>query len=167
MTDAVLDVELLSKPTDWWVLRKTRLRALRDAPDAFASTYRIESAWPPGRWRDQFAAGTWVVGPVEAGDRTGLAGLLWPPTEAPHVEWVWVAASHRGRGMLRSLMEELAAAARSADARTLKLWVLKDNADALAAYRKLGFIETGEEQELRVAEADGKPRYEVRLRREL
>src|SRR4051794_33558255 len=74
MTDAVLDVELLSKPTDWWVLRKTRLRALRDAPDAFASTYRIESAWPPGRWRDQFAAGTWVVGPVEAGERTGLAG---------------------------------------------------------------------------------------------
>src|SRR3954453_513396 len=110
----------------------------------------------PGAWRDQFAAGTWVVGPVEAGERTGLAGLLWPPTEAPHVEWVWVAASHRGRGMLRSLMEELAAAARSADARTLKLWVLKDNADALAAYRKLGFIETGEEQELRVAEADGK-----------
>src|SRR3954453_513395 len=63
MTEAVRDVELLSKPTDWWVLRKTRLRALRDAPDAFASTYRIESAWPPGR----------LAGPVRRGDLGGRA----------------------------------------------------------------------------------------------
>lgn len=163
MTEAVLDVELLD-PADWWVLRTTRLRALRDAPYAYSSTHEVERGWGRERWQDQLRTGTWAV-VVEGGDRIGLAGLVWPLDDAPHVEWAWVAPGHRGRGVLRSLVGALAEEARKAGAPTLKLWVLKDNTGALTAYRKLGFVGTGEEQE--ISGADPGPRHEVRLRREL
>jgi GNAT superfamily N-acetyltransferase len=168
MTEAVLDVELL-KPTQWWVLRATRLRALRDSPRAYTSTLAVESAWRRQQWRNQLAAGTWVVA-VEGADRIGLAGLVQSPTEPPHVEWAWVAPAHRRRGVLRSLVEALAGEAGKIGVPALQLWVLKDNTDALAAYRKLGFIETGEEQKISDVgspQADPTPRYELRLRREL
>jgi ribosomal protein S18 acetylase RimI-like enzyme len=163
MTEAVLDVELL-KPTQWWVLRATRLRALRDSPLAYTSTHAVESAWGSEQWQDQLAAGTWAVA-LDRGERIGVAGLVWPATEPPHVEWAWVAPSHRRRGVLRSLIGVLAAEARKAGSPSLMLWVLKDNTDALAAYQKLGFSETAEEQPIR--SADPEPRYEVRLRLEL
>ena len=31
-------------------LRELRLRALREAPDAFATTFEQASAWPPEHW---------------------------------------------------------------------------------------------------------------------
>ena len=37
--------------TDWQALREIRLQALRDAPDAFASTHAGEAAFGEGEWR--------------------------------------------------------------------------------------------------------------------
>jgi ribosomal protein S18 acetylase RimI-like enzyme len=168
MTDALPDVELLN-PTRWWVLRSTRLRALRDSPHAYTSTHAVESAWESEQWQDQLATGTWAVA-LDQGQRIGVAGLVWPVTEPPHVEWAWVAPSHRRQGVLRSLIAVLVAEARKAGPPSLMLWVLKDNTDALAAYQKLGFMETGEEQPIRSADglpAGPEPRSEVRLQLEL
>jgi hypothetical protein len=36
--------------TDWQALREIRLQALRDAPDAFASTYAREAAFGEDEW---------------------------------------------------------------------------------------------------------------------
>ena len=51
------DFELLrARPADWARVRTIRLRALRDAPDAFASSWQREQAWAPGIWQDRLAA---------------------------------------------------------------------------------------------------------------
>jgi ribosomal protein S18 acetylase RimI-like enzyme len=169
MTDAVLNVELLTS-TDWWVLRAARLRALTDSPYAYTSAHQLENAWDNRHWRQLLAAGKWAVA-KDRRDTIGIAGLVRSASQPPHVQGVWVAPSHRKRGVLQSLIETLADEAREMGLSALLLWVLKDNTVALDAYRKLGFIDTGEEQVIRrrgrgQAEA-GQRLYEVRLRRSL
>src|SRR5688500_530236 len=39
------------RASEWRALRDVRLRALADAPYAFASTYDREAAWPDGEWQ--------------------------------------------------------------------------------------------------------------------
>ena len=50
MIDAALDIKLLA-PEEWHVLRTTRLRALRDSPQAFASSLEVEVSWGEAQWR--------------------------------------------------------------------------------------------------------------------
>ena len=49
MINAVLDIKLLA-PDEWYVLRSTRLRALRESPRAFTSHYLIEARWHEGEY---------------------------------------------------------------------------------------------------------------------
>ncbi len=37
-------------PDDWQVYRDVRLRMLRETPDAYASSYAVEAAFPESRW---------------------------------------------------------------------------------------------------------------------
>ena len=60
---------------DWEALRQLRLRALADAPDAFASTLEAEVAFPAEVWRQRAEGGSaarWSCGwlittPLRAG----------------------------------------------------------------------------------------------------
>jgi hypothetical protein len=42
-----------AQAADWQALRQLRLRALADAPDAFASTLEAELAFPDEVWRQR------------------------------------------------------------------------------------------------------------------
>ncbi len=55
---------------------------------------------------------------------------------------VYTASEHRGRGVFRSLCEFVLGEARAADCR-LRLYVERDNAQAISAYRALGFLRCG------------------------
>ncbi len=55
---------------------------------------------------------------------------------------VYTDSQHRGRGVFRSLCEHVVGEARAADCR-LRLYVERDNAQAIAAYRALGFDRCG------------------------
>jgi GNAT superfamily N-acetyltransferase len=139
----------LLTPDDWRVLRDVRLEALLDSPHAFTSNYAQESEWAEPEWRAAFAAATWMVA-YEAGRVIALAKSI-EELERPfgrHLESIWVAPTHRKRGVFRALLDEIAAKERRDGVTDLLLWVLDDNHDALAAYLALGFEPTGECQPL-------------------
>jgi ribosomal protein S18 acetylase RimI-like enzyme len=159
MMELTLNLDLLA-PVDWRVLRALRLAALLDSPQAFISTYAQESAWKEPQWRQMFNAAKWIVS-YEAQKAIGLARSVVEPGHplARHLESIWVAPTHRRRGVLRGLLCGLAQIERPRGVTNLMLWVLEDNYDAQRAYDALGFEPTGERQFL---PAFG--RFERRLR---
>lgn len=146
MINAVLDIKLLA-PDEWYVLRSTRLRALRESPQAFTSHYLIEARWHEGEWRDRIATARWIVA-IDTGLVIGIAALVngHAPSERPHVESIWVAPTHRRKGVFRSLVDALVDEGRRLKLGELLLWVLEDNVVARLAYIQLGFRPTGDRQ---------------------
>jgi ribosomal protein S18 acetylase RimI-like enzyme len=141
----LLELQLLT-PVDWPVLRAARLAALLDSPAAFTSNHAQESKWVEGEWRRVFDAATWIVA-LEAEKAIGLARSVGAAGhETRHVESIWVAPTHRQRGVCRALLHALAETERSMGVTDLLLWVLEDNHDAQRAYDALGFEPTGERQ---------------------
>jgi ribosomal protein S18 acetylase RimI-like enzyme len=158
METTTLDLHMLT-PADWWLLRKARLEALLESPDAFASSYYHEARWSEAEWRRMFHAAKWIVA-HEAGKVIGLVKSVIEPElpSARYIESVWVAPSHRRRGVLRALLHMLAETDSCVGVTLLMLWVLEDNHDAETAYRALGFKPTGERQFLPAV-----GRFELRL----
>jgi ribosomal protein S18 acetylase RimI-like enzyme len=157
--ESVLDLRLLA-PVDWPVLRAARLRALVDSPHAFLSHYALESAWTELKWQRMFNSASWMVA-YEADVLIGLirsAGELERPL-VRHLESVWVAPSHRRRGVFRALLHALVEMEFRGGVTDLLLWVLENNHDARRAYEALGFEPTGERQFLSAA-----AQFEHRLR---
>ena len=127
--------------SQWRLVRKMRLAALCDAPHAFVNTWAAEWGLPREYWQDRFADATWVAA-VDGEASVGIARLA--PSEpgapqAPYVESVWVARTHRWRGVLRKMMDHLEFQAVAQGATELRLWVLDTNETAGWAYQKLGF----------------------------
>ena len=153
-----LDLQLLTPP-DWQVLREARLEALRESPRAFTSSYAREWGWEETQWRPLFDSAIWIIA-RDAENVLGLARSVGEPElpSARHVESVWVAPTHRRRGVLRDLLHSLAELERQIGVTDLLLWVLEDNHGARRAYEALGFKPTGERQFLPTVR-----RFELRL----
>lgn len=152
-----MDVEVLT--TDDWVrLKKTRLRALADASEAFISSHAVESAWSETEWRAMFESAVWVI-TVDDNTSIGLARSFHPsdrPADERYVESVWVASPYRETGVLRTMFKHLTEL--EPEVSTWLVWVFDHNHAARAAYERLGFERDEQSQVL----SDG--RCEVRLR---
>ena len=141
---------------EWRVYRELRLGALRDAPDAFGSTYEREAARPEADWEQRLAAAVTARGemPIVALSGATPVGLAWgrvderEPTVA-HLFQVWVAPEHRARGIGRSLTDAVIAWARELGVRALRLDVTPSHPAALRLYRRAGFVEHGQPAALR------------------
>jgi len=131
-------------PDDVERLKAIRLRALADAPGAFATTLEEARGWPAARWRAQLASlATFVA--VRDGVDVGLARGDRDP-EAPECAWLlsmWVAPDARRQGIGRQLIDEVVAWARDAGCERIVLDVSDDQVAAIACYAALGFAATG------------------------
>ena len=137
---------------DWAALRRLRLRALADAPGAFASTLEAELAFPDDVWRqragDDLTAASFIAG--EGGADIGLARIFAqadPPGRA-HLVSMWVDPGHRRRGVARALIGRAVRWAAEHRAEEVILWVADENAAARRLYEGIGFRPTGERQPL-------------------
>jgi ribosomal protein S18 acetylase RimI-like enzyme len=159
METTTLNLYLLT-PADWSLLRKARLEALLDSPQAFTSSYTRESIWAELKWRQMLNAANWIIA-RESEKVIGLGKSVGEPgrPEERHVESAWVAPTHRRRGVFRDLLRAIADIERQTGVTDLLLWVLEDNYDAQRAYQALGFEPTGERQYLPAFR-----RFERRLR---
>ena len=130
---------------DWQDIRAIRLRSLADAPDAFTSNYRRESAYDEARWRDLAVSGRWFVAADDelVGVAVGVRGWSGDPKDRELVG-MWVAPSHRRRGLARELLGRVKSWAISDGATTLKLGVREGNEEARTAYLRMGMHSSGE-----------------------
>jgi GNAT superfamily N-acetyltransferase len=128
-------------------VRDVRLRALADAPTAFASSLEREQAFDDDEWLHRVTTKAWFLVRAD-GTTVGLAcGIPEPDDEAGrHLVGMWVEPAFRGRGLADLLVAALMAWARRAGANYLALWVVDGNDRALASYERLGFETTGEKQ---------------------
>jgi GNAT superfamily N-acetyltransferase len=96
---------------DWEALRQLRLRALADAPDAFASTLEAEVAFPAEVWRQRAEGGPAAANFIarQGGLDIGLAAVFAEP-DAPgrmHLVSMWVDPGYRRRGVARALVGQV------------------------------------------------------------
>jgi GNAT superfamily N-acetyltransferase len=137
------------------LFRALRLRALADAPDAFAHTHAEISAKPDEYWQELTRS---VTGPDRHamfvaevdGTAIGMAfGLLdREQTARAHLGGMWVAPEARQQGCGRALFDAVVAWARERGFTGLALWVTEGNKAAITLYERLGFTPTGRRDRL-------------------
>jgi putative hydrolase of HD superfamily len=136
-------------PGDEDRFREVRLRALADAPQAFASTLAREQAFTPDVWTSRLTGDASVnLLAVEDGEPLAMTSARLDDPGTAHLLGMWVAPEARGRGVAGRLIDAIVDWARDRNARRLVLWVTDINRPAHALYEKSGFRPTGERQPL-------------------
>lgn len=133
------------------VFKTVRLRALKDSPLAFGSTYAKESQLPDEEWHRRSirwssdTAGGFLAMEADRREPCGLACVhleeLNP--EIANLVSMWVAPSHRRLGAGRSLIRQVQSWGRNHGATILQLMVTSCNDAAIAFYKRNGFSMTG------------------------
>lgn len=138
-------------PDDWETWRDLRLRALRDSPSAFGSTYDREATYDKALWRDRLSAEQPTSVAVLAyrdGEPAGMGAGFGDLPGFVHVVAMWTAPEHRGDGVGTAVLETLAGWAAERGYR-LHLDVNVANPGARALYERCGYVATGETRPLR------------------
>jgi len=135
-------------------LRDVRLRALRDTPLAFSSTYESESQLTDEEWlaRSQRWNGEdeilYIA--IDHSHANSACGIVACSSEEDngihhgHVISMWVDPAYRRAGVGRMLIDALKSWAHSRGLHALKLMVTSVNYGAIDFYHRVGFRMTGQ-----------------------
>ena len=136
---------------DWQAWRGIRLQALRDAPDAFSSTYADQVLLGEAHWRQRVTGGglflAWLP-EVSASEPTGMAGGYQETPGVVELISMFIRPQARGRGVGVALIDAVIGWARARDASSVHLWVTETNSRARLLYERQGFTVTAERQPL-------------------
>ncbi|MEM6520674.1 MAG: GNAT family N-acetyltransferase [Cyanobacteria bacterium P01_C01_bin.70] len=131
------------------VFKQVLLRALRDSPSAFGSTYAREVQFTDDEWQQR---ATWsisdnVIGELAIDQQQAqgiVAGLIDSENPATaHLVSMWVAPEYRKTGVSTRLVTAIADWATSKQIQALRLMVTSNNEVAIQFYQRLGFVKTG------------------------
>ena len=134
---------------EWELLRELRVRALTDAPDAFAQTIEEIQGEPETYWQQlaknlRFSHHEFFIaflneepigityGHLEAVDR-----------HVAQVGSMWVSPMTRGKGIGKQLLYRAMSWATAQGAKRMRLWVTVGNSPARKLYESAGFVPTG------------------------
>jgi ribosomal protein S18 acetylase RimI-like enzyme len=137
-------------------LRDLRLRALRDAPSAFGSSFGEENLFPQEQWStlaEQSEAADYgvVFVAIDGSSWLGMAGGYTGQEDSriASVWGMWVDPPSRRRGVGRQLLQAVIDWAMERGAISAVLSVSDRAPQAAALYRELGFTPTGQSGHLR------------------
>lgn len=129
------------------VFRSVRLRALKEDPSAFGSTYAREAAFDDDEWARRVVrwSGEQGIGflAIHEDRACGIAGALLEESDQAQLVSMWTAPEYRQHGVGRLLVEAITAWAVGRGLNMLRLMVVSENQSALSFYERLGFIRTG------------------------
>ena len=125
-------------------LQKVRLDALKDAPDAFGTTFQEANTWSKSRWSAQLQSLPTFIALLNGQDSGSVRS-------SPHAEKttvaelisMWVAPEARGIGLGEALIDAVISWARAESYSRLVLEVSNENRFAIALYKRKGFQATG------------------------
>lgn len=156
MRDGMSDVQIIEiEPSHWQIYRDVRLRSLQESPDAFCSTYELESKRTEEQWISRFDPNLGPIGyPLFAFLNSQVVGLAWGriDKECPslgHVFQMWVNPTARGKGIGRHLLMAILSWFRGQGVAKVELGVTCGNSNARKLYESLGFMAYGEPEQLR------------------
>ena len=162
-------VEVITED-DWPRLRDIRLTALKADPPVFLSSHETELAFGEQQWRREFSRGEWHLMVTDGPDTrirdVGLVGVTREPgmpSQERYLEYLWVAQGFRRRGMASMLLRTVLDRLRESRVRTVWLYILDGNDDAMRLYQRFGFQSTDEVQPLPNNPARTEERMRLRL----
>lgn len=142
---------------EWRLYRSLRLRALRESPDAFASTYECEAIRSDDDWEARISAAATSTGAqaffaFHHGEPCGLVWCKSSEAEPDVVEvfQMWVDPVSRGIGAGRALLASAIDWAESRGAQRVRLGVTIAHTPAMHLYRTGGFCGIGLPEPLRL-----------------
>lgn len=144
----VVEIEKITGQTAM-IYKDLRLRALKEAPTAFGSTYLAESHLTDADWLNRVHNSNGQNSVLYIanyhGSAVGLAGgyLNEQNRQRAHLVSMWTASTHRKLGVGRLLVKTICEWATSCDANLLQLMVTSNNYAAISFYKRLGFNPTG------------------------
>ncbi|MBT9311012.1 GNAT family N-acetyltransferase [Leptothoe kymatousa] len=125
-------------------LRQIRLLALKDAPDAFSTTFQDAFVWPRDSWVRQLQKLPTFVAVVDGADSGMVRGALHSEKiNEAYLLSLWVAPHARGQGVGQGLINAVIDWMRSEGCQRLVLDVGEHNAGVIALYQRMGFKPTG------------------------
>lgn len=139
-------------PDTAFIFKDARLRALRDSPLAFSSTYAKESQlsdaeWMKrsARWKGDYAVGYLAFDDSDRGSACGLVACSAEQASDPHghVISMWVDPAFRRAGVGRMLIAALGEWAGTRGLHELRLMVTSVNQGAIEFYERMGFRMSG------------------------
>jgi len=139
---------------DWKALRDIRLEALRDAPDAFGSTYAQQAAYGEADWQRRITRGGTFLAylpeadAAEPAEPVGLVGGYQEDPDTVELVSMYVRPCARGRGVGEAMVATVIGWAQARNATSVHLWVTEANSSARLLYGRCGFSLTGERQAL-------------------
>lgn len=140
---------------DWQVYRDLRLRALKDSPDAFGTTYEESCQRPDEYWmsrlKDLSADADLPLVAEGSGRQVGLAWGRIEPADpgTAQVFQMWVVPAWRGRGVGRLLLRRIVDWARGRQVDAVVLSVACGNEPARLLYETAGFRPFGAPERIR------------------
>ena len=108
------DVQIITlEPKDWQQYKNLRLRALKEEPHAYGSTYEENAERPDEFWKQRLEDASkektqWLVFAELKGEVIGMVGaFVEKEIDNAHVIAVYVAPEARGKGISKLLMNNL------------------------------------------------------------
>ncbi len=145
-----MGIEIITLPVESWeAYRSLRLRALKEDPAAFSSSYATARAQPDEFWRTRLRTALegrdqWLLFAREGEELVGMIGAFIPEgsSDLAVVVSVYVPSEARGKGVSSLLMEAiLETLSRRPELRLARLGVNVTQLAAIGLYRKFGFEE--------------------------
>ena len=127
-------------PGDWERKRALRLRALREAPEAYGSTYERERHRGETEWRPWPHPGAFFAATVDGADVGVACG--WRSNDDPaatNLIGMWVAPEVRGRRIAAELIDAVVGWAHEQGSARVELEVANGNETAMKVYLRAGF----------------------------
>lgn len=130
-------------PDDWQRVRSIRIRALHDAPDAFATTVEQSLQRTEASWRSRLAS-TESVTMLASDDGQDIGLIVGAPyDDDAGLFAMWVAPEARGMGVGHALVKAVVQWAAQLGYTRIFLDVGDSNQAAIALYTRHGFDPTG------------------------